>query len=60
MEPITLCGAVILAVGLWVEFEPTIRTTHIHNNSPVFYAAAGARRRTFKRNVLTAWLMTRL
>ncbi|MDD2273831.1 MAG: hypothetical protein PHP95_14245 [Desulfuromonadaceae bacterium] len=25
MEPITLCGAVILAVGLWVEFEPTIR-----------------------------------
>lgn len=21
MEPITLCGAVILAVGLWVEFE---------------------------------------
>lgn len=24
MEPITLCGAVILAVGLWVEFESTI------------------------------------
>jgi hypothetical protein len=24
MEPITLCGAVILAVGLWVEFEPII------------------------------------
>ena len=25
MEPITLCGAVILAVGLWVEFEPMFR-----------------------------------
>lgn len=24
MEPITLCGAVILAVGLWVEFEPLL------------------------------------
>lgn len=24
MEPITLCGAVILAVGLWVEFEPIL------------------------------------
>ncbi len=24
MEPITLCGAVILAVGLWVEFESII------------------------------------
>lgn len=24
MEPITLCGAVILAAGLWVEFEPVI------------------------------------
>ena len=26
MEPITLCGAVILGVGLWVEFESTIMT----------------------------------
>ncbi len=25
MEPITLCGAVILAFGLWVEFELKIR-----------------------------------
>lgn len=25
MEPITLCGAVILAVGLWVEFESILR-----------------------------------
>lgn len=24
MEPITLCGAVIVAFGLWVEFEATI------------------------------------
>lgn len=24
MEPITLCGAVILAVGLWEEFESII------------------------------------
>lgn len=25
MEPITLCGAVIVAFGLWVEFEPGVR-----------------------------------
>lgn len=25
MEPITLCGAVILMFGLWVEFEPEVR-----------------------------------
>ena len=25
MEPITLCGAVILAFGLWVEIEPLVR-----------------------------------
>lgn len=25
MEPITLCGAVILAFGLWVEIEPMVR-----------------------------------
>lgn len=24
MEPITLCGAIIVAFGLWVEFEPVI------------------------------------
>ncbi|MDD2900388.1 MAG: hypothetical protein PHI31_16960 [Desulfuromonadaceae bacterium] len=24
MEPITLCGAVIVAFGMWVEFEATI------------------------------------
>ena len=24
MEPITLCGAVIVIFGLWVEFEPAI------------------------------------
>ncbi|MSN26923.1 MAG: hypothetical protein GJV46_13760 [Geobacter sp.] len=24
MEPITLCGAVIVMFGLWVEFEPTL------------------------------------
>jgi len=24
MEPITLCGLVILAFGLWVEFEPKV------------------------------------
>lgn len=24
MEPITLCGVVILVFGLWVELEPTI------------------------------------
>ena len=26
MEPITLCGAVIVMFGLWVEFEPAVRT----------------------------------
>lgn len=25
MEPITLCGAVILAFGLWIELEPTLK-----------------------------------
>lgn len=25
MEPITLCGAVIVMFGLWVEFEPRVR-----------------------------------
>lgn len=25
MEPITLCGAIIVAFGLWVEFEPKLR-----------------------------------
>lgn len=24
MEPITLCGLVIVAFGLWVEFEPVV------------------------------------
>ena len=24
MEPITLCGAVIVIFGLWVEFEPRV------------------------------------
>jgi hypothetical protein len=24
MEPITLCGAVIVLFGLWVEFEPRV------------------------------------
>lgn len=26
MEPITLCGAVVIAFGLWVELEPKLRT----------------------------------
>jgi hypothetical protein len=26
MEPITLCGLVIVTFGLWVEFEPSIMT----------------------------------
>jgi hypothetical protein len=25
MEPITLCGAVIVMFGLWVEFEPAVK-----------------------------------
>lgn len=36
MEPITLCGAVILAVGLWVEFEPIImKVTKVISNSTI-------------------------
>jgi hypothetical protein len=39
MEPITLCGAVILAVGLWVEFEPTImRVSRAISNSSIITA----------------------
>lgn len=26
MEPITLCGLVIVMLGLWVEFEPAVMT----------------------------------
>ena len=26
MEPITLCGLIIVMFGLWVEFEPAVRT----------------------------------
>ena len=26
MEPITLCGLVIVMFGLWVEFEPKVKT----------------------------------
>lgn len=25
MEPITLCGAVIVGFGLWIEFESTVK-----------------------------------
>ena len=25
MEPIVLCGAIILVFGVWIELEPTIR-----------------------------------
>ena len=25
MEPITLCGAVIVIFGLWIEFEPAVK-----------------------------------
>ena len=26
MEPITLCGALIVAFGLWIEFESMVKT----------------------------------
>ena len=26
MEPITLCGLIIVMFGLWVEFEPAVRS----------------------------------
>lgn len=37
MEPITLCGAVIVAFGLWVEFEPILMKVAraISNNSVI-------------------------
>lgn len=39
MEPITLCGAVILAVGLWVEFESIImRAARAVSNSSIMTA----------------------
>jgi hypothetical protein len=39
MEPITLCGAVILAVGLWVEFESIImKVTKAISNSNIMTA----------------------
>jgi hypothetical protein len=25
MEPITLCGLIIVMIGLWVEFEPALK-----------------------------------
>ncbi|NTV50976.1 MAG: hypothetical protein HGB32_15860 [Geobacteraceae bacterium] len=37
MEPITLCGAIILAFGLWVEFEPKLRVVlRVICNSKLF------------------------
>lgn len=39
MEPITLCGAVILAVGLWVELESIImKVTKAISNSSIMTA----------------------
>ncbi len=39
MEPITLCGAVILAVGLWVEFESIImKVARAVSNSSIMTA----------------------
>lgn len=39
MEPITLCGAVILAVGLWVEFESIImKVVKAFSNSSIMTA----------------------
>lgn len=39
MEPITLCGAVILAVGLWVEFESIImKAARAISNSSIMTA----------------------
>ena len=37
MEPITLCGLVIVMFGLWVEFEPTVMAVaRAIGNSRVF------------------------
>ncbi len=39
MEPITLCGLVIVMFGLWVEFEPTVKTVvKMIRNSKLFKA----------------------
>lgn len=43
MEPITLCGAVILAVGLWVEFEPILlRVARAISNSNIMKATTSS------------------
>lgn len=41
MEPITLCGAIIVMVGVWVEFEPRVRAV-----------ARAARRSPFFKTIL--------
>ncbi len=37
MEPITLCGAVILVFGLWVEFEPKMKALVRSISNSIFY-----------------------
>jgi hypothetical protein len=38
MEPITLCGAVIVLFGLWVEFEPAVKAVRRTINKSKLFA----------------------
>ncbi|MEI7815810.1 MAG: hypothetical protein WCI45_01345 [Desulfuromonadales bacterium] len=43
MEPITLCGAVIVAFGLWVELEPLfMKVARAISNSTIMTAISPA------------------
>jgi hypothetical protein len=55
MEPITLCGAVIVVFGLWVEFEPGVmavvkRISKIRFFAEIFSQSA-ARRPVYVRRM---------
>jgi hypothetical protein len=40
MEPITLCGLVIVIFGLWVEFEPAVKAVvRLIGNSRIYKGA---------------------
>jgi hypothetical protein len=43
MEPITICGAVIVAVGLWEELEPFImKVARVISNSSIMSAVTSS------------------
>lgn len=42
MEPITLCGLVIVAFGLWVELEPVVKAVVNKIRKSRFFAEIGS------------------